>query len=451
MIYLISSNYNTKSIVVVIFTLSTLIVFIVYPQPSQAGENRFSLSLSLEQEYDSNARLEAEDEIELHGQLFNSSTSYSYSDGRNNFRAGAKYSSRKYNFPEFDSDTGSVNLDYRKLSESSQISLTASHFLESLNQVETEFDESGIITEQASEKKTNSLSLGWQKSLNIRNALNTNTSVSLIRFDGNNLNDYDLAGLQLFYRYIINDLTTFTIQSSNRFQQTDFDTETLLNDQVVDNFVVPPPIRRVPALIEQDTFISDLQLGLDWRVSETMSINASAGQSFTNISQNVISDIQIAPATPIRDEVIFGGENKSTSNTETQSYLLSLNYDHLEKTSLTLNFSREIEPSSGGSTLIKEDVQFSLNQKISEKQSTSFSVSYGKRRVLNTETIPSQRVRDRDLISLNSLYRARLTLSWLSTFSLIYRQQEFEDQTSNAPSGFEASLKISYQPKSNIW
>ena len=450
MIFVIARPNQTSYFVVVIITLTTLIVFIVIPSRARAGENVFGYRLSMSAAHDENATLAPENPEPNTAYSFRPSANYRYSDLRNRFDLNAQYSSIKNSISTRDSETRAASVGYSKQHETSEFGIRGAHSVQLLSTIETDFADRGIVENTTASRTDNNVRVSLQKNTSTTSLVSAIGSYTQTVFDSDNFNDFNSANLQLSVQKQISPKTAFVFQPAISYFETDFEAVTRLEEMIVDNFVVLPPNPLVDAIIEQETLVYDIQIGIERQFSERIEFSFSAGKSFVETTQDIFTEVQVSPATALRDETSFGGQDTINSNSDTQTLSLELAYDYRQNVQFSLDVSQRIEPSGGGSVRRSDSIDFNYSALISSRNLLGFRARYGRREIVDSDSVLQNQSPNREFFGVSLNHRYNYSPSWSMSFSLEFRQQQFDDSDSRA-SGASGSITLNYQPQNTIW
>ncbi len=451
-----------SKIVEIFFSNSCAIVFVflLIAAVTQAAENRLGTSLTAQQDLDDNYLMSPTDQQTLSGFYLKPKISYRHDDGFETFSADLQDSSERYNHSEYNVDNPAYAINYQRVMERATLSFGYDALRQSTRI--SEFKDSGNAGNGSTNQQTSTATAAWQYQLSPRNSISMNGSMQTIGYESAAYADLKNNSLQLGWQSELSDrLSFYTVLSESQYESK-YEADFYVVPQRIQSYLLCPPnsllvseIACISATSPRGDAVNattspGLQAGLKWNIQEQLKFSLGAGVTHVNTVQTIkIPEVSVQYGPPIDQEVFFGGQRSSRSESKLVTTNMNLTY-LLETTTFGLTLSRKMQPSSTGSLLRIESLDFSMRKSLSEIDWIEADFTAEKLLTIDEKIIGSSSV-NRNIFQGTLKYGYRFSNTLVAYASMSYKRQEANENDTIVANSMLGALAISYTPKEWMW
>ncbi|MES2821969.1 MAG: hypothetical protein V4732_00105 [Pseudomonadota bacterium] len=439
---------------------SCLIVFSVMSTRVHATQNRLGTFLIVQQDQDDNYLMSSTKQQTLAGLYLKPGIHYSHDNGFEKFSANLQGSIERYNRSEYNVNNPVSAINYQRVMERTILNFGYNASRQSTRI--SEFKDSGNIVNGYTNQQTNTATAAWQYQLSQRNMVAANGSMQTVKYESSNYADLKNNAIQINWQSELSDrLSFYTVVSGSEYEST-FNGEFYLEPQLIQGYLLCPPgsllVSETVCFSDpipsgnaiNETMSSGLQVGLKWNLQEQLKFSLSAGVTNLDTTQTItIPEISTEYGSPIDQKVFFGGERAKTSESRLVTTNMNISYQ-LEASTIGLTLARKVQPSSTGSLLRIQSLDFSIRKSLSEISWIEADFTLQNLLTIDEKIINSSSV-DRDIFQGNIKYGYRLSPTLVASASMGYRYQKANENRTIKANALLGVLAISYTPREWTW
>ncbi len=433
-----------------------VVALLMMPIITYAAENRLGTALTVQYDQDDNYLMSSTNQQTLSGLYLKPSINYNHDNGFEKFSANLHGSIERYNRSEYNASNPAYSIKYQRIMERATV-----NFAYDASRQSTKISD-GNRGNGFSNQQTNTATAAWQYQLTERNLISLNGSMQTIKYASSDYADLKNNGLQAIWQSELSDRWSFyTVLSGSQYEST-ITAEFYTAPQLVQGYLLCPPNSQlefksvcfsdpVPSgnAINKTTS-AGLQTGVKWSIQERLKFSLDVGVTALDSVQTINTpQVLIEYGPPIDQEIIFGGERSSSSDSRLVTTNLNLLYQ-LEASTIGLTFARKVQPNSAGALLRIQSVDFSVRKLLSEISWIEANLLIQDLLTIDEQTTNSSSV-DRDIFQGTIKYGYHFNPRLMASAAIGYRRYEtYESQTikTNALLGV---LAISYTPREWAW
>lgn len=433
-----------------------VVALLMMPIITYAAENRLGTALTVQYDQDNNYLMSSTKQQMLSGLYLKPSINYSHDNGFEKFSANLHGSIERYNRSEYNASNPAYSLKYQRVMER-----TAVNFAYDAIRQSTKISDDNIGN-GFSNQQTNTATAAWQYQFTERNLISLNGSMQTIKYESSDYADLKNNGLQAMWQSELRDrLSFYTVLSGSQYEST-INAEFYTVSQLIQGYLLCPPNSQlelgsvcfsdpVPSgnAINKTTS-AGLQTGIKWNIQEQLKFSLDVGVTTLNTVQTINTpQVFIEYGPPIDQEVVFGGERSSSSDSRLVTTNINLSYQ-LETSTIALTLARKVQPNSAGALLRIQSMDFSIRKSLSEISWIEANFLIQDLLTIDEQTINSSSV-DRNIFQGTIKYGYHFSPRLMASAAIGYRRYEtYESQTikTNALLGV---LAISYTPREWAW
>ncbi len=423
-----------------------------------AAENYLGTSLTAQQYEDDNYLMSSTSQQTLSGSYLKPKISYRHDDGFEKFSADLQDSIERYNYSQYNVDNPAYSVNYQRIMERTTLNFGYDATRQSTRV--SEFKDSGNIG--STNQQINTTTAAWQYQLTQRNLISLNGSMQTIKYESSAYADLKNDGLEASWQGDLTDrLSIYTVLLLSQYESR-FTGNFYIVPQSVQGYLLCPPnsllISEMACATEtlplgsavNATDSSGLQAGLKWNIQKQLKFSLAAGVTNIETVQEIkIPELLVQYGSPIDQEVVFGGKRSTRSDSKLVTTHMNFTYQ-LEASTVGLTLSRKIQPSSTGSLLRIEGLDFSIRKPLSEIDWIEVDFMAQNLLTIDEKIINSSTV-DRNIFQGTIKYGYRFSNTLVASASISYRYQKANENIAIAANALVGVLAVSYTPREWTW
>lgn len=348
----------------------------------------------------------------------------------------------RYDKSEYDSDDQNIGLSFGHQFERSTVGLNANLVRESTITSETET--SGIVGVEADRTERYVIAPSWSYLLNDTNQIQLQADYQKQDYRNRNYTGYDNIAVMLDWVHIYTE--RLKLVASLRYS--DYQSEYIMFDvPQVPRFGVPAGFLGEEGYSTR-TRDKGGQVGFDYQWSEQSLLQVRAGGSHSTNSYPLKNEDEVCRF-GLTSEILGAICNPDESSDNLFTANVNWTWSN-ENHTVSLNASKETQPSSNGYTVDATVIGTSWNYKMTELDQFSASVSLRRNGQKGSSDVRNGTIADRDYQSAQVGYTRRLNENWSVNTGYQYNHQKYDDADFKASSNI-FSIGVRYQPREWHW
>ena len=419
----------------------------LHSNDSAASEQQLNWSLRSKYEHNNNIRLSSNNKESVSGAILQPKVRYQFSNNIDTLSSDILVSLERFNRPQYDFNHYTAAVDYKRVLNTQRFSIGVDSNRRATRS--TEIDDTGNVGNVASFKIDTIGDAGWQYFLNRTNSLSLAVALQSTHYETEALADFQFANAGLGWQNTLSTTMAVTTQLYYTEFKSEFSQDFLLSPRIIGNRLVIPPIPSSPGDVTTRSETTGIQTGLNWQLSQQLTLNTVIGVGQTQSDQTVAIE-SVITFVPPATFIDFGGNNTNSSKTTTYTFESSIDYQ-FETSKLVFEISRDTRASGNGSLREFDNVEIDYNSKLSDISELTMRLRASRRSNIDDSTISLSNSNRRYHEAFVS-YTRRLNASWSGVLTMRYRSQEFADERDNdTAESLSGTFEIRYQPQSRIW